>query len=322
MGERKWSRRTVLRGAGVATGATLLAGVPQAAAAQSDSAPPGVATTQQAGQPNPGVFLHALPAVNPAFTYRTLAWHHFAPLANPMPSVTFSGSTGMQATSAASFYCPLDLPNGAVVREVAFECYNAHPTTGLGVGFTRTELGGGSPGGSFAFSSTNAAKHTIVMNSLGSFGIIDNAAFAYGLSAFLQAGPFGFFGARVGWTNGLRFSQLNPQVRKLDTRNAGPLTGKIITGQTKTLSLAPELVASAKSALVNLTIASTEASGFLGLFPTRTPWPGTSSINWSGPNQIVANSATVPVSPEGSIDIFCGGGGRTHVIVDLLGFYA
>jgi hypothetical protein len=82
------------------------------------------------------------------------------------------------------------------------------------------------------------------------------------------------------------------------------------------------VIAGAKAALVNLTITNTEGSGFLGLFPTGTAWPGTSSINWSGPNQIVANSATVAVSPEGSIDIFCGGGGRTHVVVDLLGYYS
>ena len=154
--------------------------------------------------------------------------------------------------------------------------------------------------------------------------IVNNTAFAYGLSAFLQPPEtqFGFFGARVAWSNGLLLSQLSPQARKLDTRNPGPLTGKIITGQIKTLALTPELIVGAKSALVNLTITNTEGSGFLGLFPSGTPWPGTSSINWSGPNQIVANSATVAVSPAGSIDIICGGGGRTHVVVDLVGYYS
>jgi hypothetical protein len=321
MGEPGLSRRTLLRGAGVATGATLLGGVTAAAAAQGDESPPGVATVQQPGQPNPGLFLQALPARNPAYQYRGLAWHHFSPLANPMPGVTFSGSAGMQATGAATFYCPLDLPHGAVVREVAFECYNAHPSTGLSLGFTRTDPGTGSLGGAFAFTTTNAGKHTIVITSLQPYGTIDNGAFAYGLSAFLQAGAFGFFGARVAWSNGLVLSQLSPQARKLDTRDPGPLTGKIVTGQTKTLALTPELIVGAKSALVNLTITNTEGSGFLGLFPSGTSWPGTSSINWSGPNQIVANSATVAVSPGGSLDIFCGGGGRTHVVVDLLGYY-
>ena len=209
------------------------------------------------------------------------------------------------------------------MREVAFECYNAHPTTGLGVGFNRTDLGNGSIGGSFGFTTPNAAKHTIVITSLQPFGNIDNARLrvrAVGLPP--ARALFGFFGARVAWSNGLLLSQLSPQARKLDTRNPGPLTGKIITGQTKTLALTPELIVGAKSALVNLTITNTEGSGFLGLFPSRTSWPGTSSINWSGPNQIVANSVTVAVSPEGSIDIFCGGGGRTHVVVDLLGYYS
>ena len=237
-----------------------------------------------------------------------------------------NGTAGLFVNAPAggtTFAAALDLPQGAVLREAAFECYNAHPTIGLGVGLTRTSLASSTIGGNFAFTATAASKHTVVVSPT-IIGPIDNTQLAYGVQAFLQppGSQFGFFGARVAWTNGLLLSQLSPQARKLDTRNPGPLTGKIITGQTKTLALTPELIVGAKSALVNLTVTNTEGSGFLGLFPSRTPWPGTSSINWSGPNQVVANSATVAVSPEGSIDIFCGGGGRTHVVVDLVGYYS
>jgi hypothetical protein len=209
-----------------------------------------------------------------------------------------------------------------VIQQVAFECFNTSAATGLAVGLTRTDLGSTSVGGSFAFSDSGAGKHTVVVDP-SIFGVVDNTVFSYGLSAFLRppGSEFGLFGARVAWTNGLLLSPVNPPARKLDTRVAGPLGGKIQSGQTRTLSLGPEAIAGAKAALVNLTITNTEGSGFLALFAAGTAWPGTSSINWSGFNQILANSATVMLSPTQAINIFCGGGGRTHVVVDLAGYY-
>lgn len=322
MGGSTVSRRAMLAGMGVATGAVALGGPALGAAA--GEAPPGAPTVKGPGSLDQGVIAQALPAVNPAYVYRTLAWHHFSPLGNPMPGVTFAGGTGMQATSNATFYCALDLPQGAVVHEAAFECYNAHPNTGLGVGFNRTELGSGSVGGSFGFSQTNAGKHTVVITNLNPFGIIDNTTYAYGLSAFLQPGTFGFFGARVAWSNGFQLFTVNPSPRKLDTRGPGPLSGKIVVGQTKVLSLTPELPAGAKAAVVNLTVAETEGhSGYVSLFPAGTAWPGTSSVNWTLPNLNIANSQTVAVSPAGAINILCGGspGDKAHVIVDLVGYY-
>ena len=212
------------------------------------------------------------------------------------------------------------------MREAAFECYNAQrPTLASVSASPGRSLASSIVAGILAFTSAGAGKHTVVVHALDAGASSTTRQFAYGAlrrSCSRPSSQFGFFGARVAWSNGLLLSQLSPQARKLDTRNPGPLTGKIITGQTKTLALTPELIVGAKSALVNLTITNTEGSGFLGLFPSGTPWPGTSTINWSGPNQIVANSATVAVSPAGSIDIFCGGGGRTHVVVDLLGYYS
>ena len=75
MGEHGLSRRTWLLGAGVATGATLLGGVPAAAAAQGDESPLGVATVQGPDSLDQGTLVQALPARNPAYQYRALAWH-------------------------------------------------------------------------------------------------------------------------------------------------------------------------------------------------------------------------------------------------------
>ncbi len=275
MGEPGLSRRTLLRGAGVATGATLLGGVSAAAAAQGDGSPPGVATVKGPDSLDQGRLVQALPARNAAYQYRTVGWHQFFPLANPMPGVTFSGSAGMQATSSATFYCPLDLPQGAVVREVGVRVLQRPPHHRLG---RRIQSDG--PG-------QRLDRRVVRVHHPERRQAHDRDHEPAAVRHHRQRGlrvravrrssrraQFGFFGARVAWSNGLLLSQLSPQARKLDTRNPGPLTGKIITGQTKTLALTPELIVGAKSALVNLTITNTEGSGFLGLFPSRTPVAG------------------------------------------------
>ena len=319
MSDGDLDRRSVLLGlggvAGVSAAALVGGATPAAAQTGDESGVPTVKTLSNAHLDN-GLTVQALPVVNPAWHYRTLAWHHFQPLASPLPGVSFGGATGMQATTAATFYAPLEFSQGSVVREVAFECYNAHPNTGLGLGFNRTDLGSGSIGGSFAFTTTNAGKHTIVLSSLNPFGIIDNPAYAYGLSAYLQPGAFGFFGARVAWEGGAQTTVLPTPVRKLDTRQAG---GKIFSGQARNVSLAPELPTGATAALVNVTVSETESAGFLALFQGSTPWPGTSTINWSGPGQTIANTATVLVSSNLAIRMYCGGQ-ATHVIIDLVGY--
>ena len=115
-----------------------------------------------------------------------------------------------------------------------------------------------------------------------------------------------------------------PQVRKLDTRQPGPLTGKKAVGSTTALALTPELPAGAALALLNLTVTDTEGFGFLTLYPSGQTAPGTSSINWYTNGQTLANSATVGVSTAGAVAIRVGGAGgsKAHVIVDLAGAYA
>jgi len=114
-----------------------------------------------------------------------------------------------------------------------------------------------------------------------------------------------------------------PQVRKLDTRQPGPLTGIKSVGSTTVLPLTPELPAGATLALLNLTVTGTEGFGYLTLYPNGQTAPGTSSINWYGGSQTVTNSATIAVSTAGAIAIRVGGGpgARAHVLVDLVGGY-
>jgi hypothetical protein len=106
--------------------------------------------------------------------------------------------------------------------------------------------------------------------------------------------------------------------RLYDSREVG---GPILSGQTRTLFAGgpPDPLF---AACFNVTVVSTTgSSGFLSLFPGDIAWPGTSSINWFGPGQVLANNALTTLSTaDGSIKVRCGatGGGGTHFILDLM----
>jgi hypothetical protein len=108
-------------------------------------------------------------------------------------------------------------------------------------------------------------------------------------------------------------------LRVYDTRE-GP--GRLNAGEERTLTggAAPEEIAH----LYNVTLAETTgAGGFVAVFPGNISWPGTSSLNWFGPNQTIANNAYTLLGDETepSIKLRAGGppGASTHVILDLVG---
>ena len=81
------------------------------------------------------------------------------------------------------------------------------------------------------------------------------------------------------------------------------------------------------SALINLTIDQTEASGYLTAWApvgeNGSPAPDTSNINWTTHNQTLANLVVVKLGGEhdDAFNIRADGNGRTHVIVDLMGYF-
>ena len=119
-------------------------------------------------------------------------------------------------------------------------------------------------------------------------------------------------------------------IRLHDSRNPHPggpaFTGRLASGASRNINTATDdagsfnelLVGSFSGALVNVTIVDTAGSGFLavgnpGLFGTRT----TSNINWTTAGQTLANLAVTRLH-EGFLTVFAGGGGSTHVVVDLM----
>jgi hypothetical protein len=77
---------------------------------------------------------------------------------------------------------------------------------------------------------------------------------------------------------------------------------------------------------INLTVTLTRQKGWIAAFPADEPFNGTSSINWFGDFQDLANNAFVGVpdsasSNPGQLNFACGGiaGAEAQFIVDLIG---
>jgi DNA-binding beta-propeller fold protein YncE len=109
---------------------------------------------------------------------------------------------------------------------------------------------------------------------------------------------------------GGRFQPTTP-TRVLDTRSTPPVT-------TMRVSLG-ENARHASAAAVNLTVTNPKQRGFVTAWPAGTPQPQVSSLNVEHPGQTIANFAIVPVSVDGSIDIWTNT--QADVIIDLLGVF-
>jgi hypothetical protein len=124
----------------------------------------------------------------------------------------------------------------------------------------------------------------------------------------------------------LRLSSTNllptPQ-RLYDSRNTG---GIFMTGETRTLDIAGVLSgipSYATSVIGNLTIVNTVGQGFAVIYPKGSSQPATSTINWFGSGQIVANGFSIALggSPGGiAVHTEASQSNATHIIVDISGY--
>lgn len=316
------SRRGIFTGglaAGALAGTGLLTGAAPAVGAERPGIP-GLPTARR--QRADGPVARVAPALDPAWQYLTFgptAFHTWVYGATPQYT---SDPNGLHASTGATLIAPVALPQGAVIQEVTFWVYNASASTGLSVGLANWTPPAMTTGGNFSFTTPGAGAHTITLNPPFLASPVDNTKNSYALSSYLEGGgTFGLQGARIAYQPGLVLTSVDP-VRKLDTRKAGPLKGKIASGRTKTFSLTPELPAgAAKSALINLTVTETESYGGLNVYAGGGTKPTTPAISWKGATTLT-NSTIVPVSPTGDVSVTCGGPqtAKTHVVVDLIGY--
>lgn len=117
--------------------------------------------------------------------------------------------------------------------------------------------------------------------------------------------------------------------RLVDTRNPnGPSGGPALASNATrdfTVQGVCGVPAGAKAAVLNVTAVSPPGQGHLRLFPSGTPLPTISTVNFSGNDFAVANGAIVPLSINANdLSVFASlvSGGSVHLVLDVTGYFA
>lgn len=130
------------------------------------------------------------------------------------------------------------------------------------------------------------------------------------------------------------FTPIDP-VRVFDSRqDAYPGHGLLAPDEERTLSVAdgrdltgvvttPDAVPDGATAIAfNVTVTGTTGPNFVSVVPGDAVGYTTSSINWSGADQSVANGSIVRIDDSRQVKIFGGDQtGSTHVILDVSGYF-
>lgn len=77
--------------------------------------------------------------------------------------------------------------------------------------------------------------------------------------------------------------------------------------------------ADARSVVLNATVVTPAGPGWMALFPSDLPWPGTSVINYRT-SRTRASSAVVPLSGDGHLTVL-NSGSSVHFIIDVTGYF-
>ncbi len=241
----------------------------------------------------------------------------------------FSGGYYAYAASAATVEVFLDLPVGAVVRQldvyayatssttIDWETFVLDPTTGSGLFDPQPDIVGSG-----------------VLHASTSIFNIQPAAIT------IKTGPtYGFLGLVVQYTMPTNVLVPITPVRVLDTRFAG-LAGKVGKGSPRTIDVkdainvatgavttVDAIPAGAVAVAYNVTVTAQTAGGYLALVPGTGTTVTASAINWTSANSTIANGGIVMLgtgAAERRLTIVVGGGAlsiKTHVILDITGYY-
>ncbi len=300
------TRRGLLAGMGAAAGVAAFASGVGPAGGGAAGASPAQLFGQQAGfDPSADTLVPGLTYVvvdGSAFTPRTAdsAW--------PRNVVTM----GTNLTSGGVLVAPLDVPVGAVLKQVTLY-YLFPPGAELQASVMRKLFVGPYddvappvtlPTGDDLQSYTwdinepvnGSATYAIFVNTLDDTQLVGGVR--YGYTAPVSQG----------------FHALDKITRVVDTRTTG---GKLAPNEERVVTLGVPAVA--RAGVINLTVTETELAGYVSVFPSNVTWPGNSSINWSTSNQNLANGVICAVDATGKITLR-GGVNKTHVVIDVQGY--
>jgi hypothetical protein len=110
--------------------------------------------------------------------------------------------------------------------------------------------------------------------------------------------------------NGVLTAGANRTISVANARNVdtGAILGALVPG-------------TATAVAYTLTASTTSGGGFLAVNPGGTSAVSASTINWSAPNQVFANTGVVKLGPGSTLTVVAGGAGATHFIIDIVGYY-
>lgn len=297
--EHALTRRT-FAGLGIAAGAAAVVGFPEVpAVAGAPSVTPMVV-------PRPEAF----GSLNPALTYMQLDALAFFTY-DLTQERYFTDANGMQSKNSGYYLAaPIPIPCGSTIYQLNIS-FRAAPICEIRVR-DHSAATVATPFQQALPNSANAAQITYDLNPGITIGNHTSASFA-----FLSIGGAALFGVTIGYTpprqGFIPFS--GPGLpRVLDTRNTG---GQLQPGEERVIDLG---FAGARGAVLNLTVTRTGAGGgYVAVFPADIAWPSNSSINWTGPNENVANGVITALDANGLIRIR-GGASPTDVVIDRIGW--
>lgn len=326
------SRRAFL--AALAASGAAAAALPGVAHAQRGSAA-GVGTDPDlTGGMAEAFHVESFPTPTPGTSYMFILGGDFQPLSD---TTVYTKGFG-QVESIGVFYFTLSqLPVGARITEVTFAAVKSATYSGNAVLFAyRMTSGTLTP---LDFKNTNALPQQtaeqyvgLTVNSDAAWVVDNEQAATHWLVVNLATSRLN--SVRVGYIDPTPkpFHPIAPK-RVYDSRLIAPL-GPLATGSDRVISVAngyvtdtatvdvPDVVPAGATAIAyNITIDNTVGSGFLSVNPGDAATLGGSSINWSQSGQTLANGLVVKLDTNRQIKVFCGGGGSTNFVVDVLGSY-
>jgi hypothetical protein len=138
----------------------------------------------------------------------------------------------------------------------------------------------------------------------------------------------------AGLTTAGAFHAVTP-FRAYDSRAALPTPGVLTAGNSREVSIkdkrnadgsvntANVVPSGATAVFANVTVTGTTGGfGFLCINPGGDTSQATSAINWYGAGQTVANGLSLTLDTNREVRVVCGsGGGNTHFIIDVSGYY-
>ncbi len=278
-----------------------------------------------------GRSLESTVAVGGAAVFPTVFKHHRLPAAAFRPATSTAvwqiTNGALHATGSATYVAPVVPTEGDLIEELQVVLDPGGQSGAISL--SRYRPGSVEDLVSGTYPATNGVT-TVALPLPDRPHIAEPSVWSYSVNVALSTGAVLHSALLESFSATATLVLIDP-VRVWDSRDADPYKlqpgvsspGKLASGNAIGFSLQGVVPTYNYGALVNVTIAETESSGYLTVYGPgeHGEAPPTSNINWYAANQIVANLVATKLGGEATLAIRAGGSGRTHVIVDVLGYF-